>query len=232
MDTHETETLTLEQIDARLAEIPKRLEEITGFIKTKTDELGKSKIRGLLTPPIHKSIRALEDEQRELIAEQEYLTQERERLQKAITRQAAEDAAVQYQALSKQLEPLAIEIIKALCTVLSKLIELDNIELLMKEKATAAGNLVNPISGVIRIQPMRIARDVDRALFFILSSVGKEKLDAVGIQIPNIYDARGGFHSVQVGSSEGSPAEPVSPPAEGFDAAMYRAAGLEPAPTD
>src|SRR5687768_18117001 len=105
----ETQPLTLEGIDSRLAEIPKLLEEINESIKVKTDELGKSKIRGLLTPPIHKSIRALEDEQRELSAELEYLTQERQNVETAITQKAAEDAAAEYNRLGEQLEPLAIE---------------------------------------------------------------------------------------------------------------------------
>jgi hypothetical protein len=105
----------------------------------------------------------------------------------------------------------------------------------MKEKATAAGKLVNPISGGIRIQPMRLARDIDRALLLITSFNGKENLAKAGVHIPDYYDGRGGFHSVEVGLSQGNIDKPASSPAEGFDAAMRRGAGLAepaPAPTD
>src|SRR5688572_29645338 len=114
--THETKVLTIEEIDSRLAENDARLEVIAGELEKKNAALGSA--RGFRLPTvgmIHKAIDVLEHERRELIAEQEFLKQERQNIQAANAQKAAEDAAAKYQALSEQLEPRAIEIIQSLC---------------------------------------------------------------------------------------------------------------------
>jgi hypothetical protein len=137
--------------------------------------------------------------------------------------------------LLEQLGPLAIEVIQSLCNAQSKILELEKVEGVMEQKAPVAGKLVNPISGVLRIPG--IAGHVDRALLQIKSFNGKENLEKAGVDIPDLYEEREkmwGSHFVATGSPE-SNTNNLSEPTqrgEGFDAALYRAAGLESAPTE
>jgi hypothetical protein len=233
MDTKE-ETLTIEEIDSRLAEIPARLEQLAENIQTKTDELGKSRILGLLTPPIHKSIRMLEDEQRELSAELEYLTSKRECVQREDEQKAAEDAAASWQAHHEQLTGQAIKMANAVVQLPEMALEYERIELLMEREARTAGNLVNPSQGGVRLRIGEISRHLDQLLLGIQSYNSKDNLKAAGIDIPDYYQARmqllgsRSLAGVSVGSSHADTSEPAEPkqPATGLDAAMRQAAGL------
>lgn len=228
----ETKELTIEEVDLLLAKIPTRLTELDELIRVKTDELAKSRIRGLLTPPIHKSIRALEDERRELIAEQNFLTQERQNIEKATAQQAAETAAAEYNKLLAQINPLSREVINSLCALQNQLLTLEKIELDMRQHATVAGDLKSPMPlDALVINAGRINGFVDGALLKIISfNGGKDNLVKADIHIPDLYQEREKIWG-KVGAI-GGPAAPENVPVEtnpdlsGFDKAMLKAAGL------
>lgn len=223
----EATELTIEKIDVRLAEIPTQLKELDELIKVKTEQLGRSKIRGLLTPPILKSIRALEDEQRELLAEQEALKQERERIQTAIAKEAAEAAAAKYWVFREQLNPLATEIINGLLAIQMQLDKYQKTEQLMKVNGEIAG--IPTAGGVITIQTSDIENRIYQALYRLRHYNNPETLEKAGIDILGFYqerDRRQSSHYVTgVESSESNASEPDQP-VIGFDAAMSKAARL------
>jgi len=225
-----TQTLTLEEIGARLGENDTRLEVISGELEKKNAELGSARGWRLSTVLIHRETDKLEHERRELEAEQKFLEQERQNIQSAIAQKAAEVAAVEYKELLQQLTPRAVEIIQSFCALQNLLLELEKIQTLMSENAFVAGKLADPIpyDSTIIIQVDLIKADVSRALAQIVSFNGQENMDKAGVHIPDMYaesdKTLGRFNGDRLGA-ERATVEP-SPSPVGLNEAARRGARL------
>ena len=188
-----TKVLTIEEIDARVTANNARLEVINRELKTKNDALGSA--RGFQLPTvsmIHKAIDNLEYEKREIEAGQEFLAQEREHIQNATTQAEAEAAASEYNSMLDDLTPRATTIIKSLYAVQTQLLELENIQELMSEKAAVAGKLViNPaFAGAIIIQIDQAKANINQVLNQIVAFNSRELIEKAGIEIVDMHAER------------------------------------------
>lgn len=186
MDT--MQGLTIQDIDDRASENESRLKVVTDFLEKKTVELGAALARKLPTDLIHKAIEKLETERRELTAGLKFLVGERESIQQATARKAAETALGEYAALVAQCTPLVSEIIKGLCSLQTQVLEFEKIENDMREKSAIAGKLIEPalMSGVLVIPTNMTANHVYQALNQIARYNGKPNIEKAGIYIVDI----------------------------------------------
>lgn len=187
----EVKTPTIEDIDTTMAANQDRLEKIAGTLESLDAELGETRGLKASTAKIHGAIERLENERRELEAEQRLLKGKRKLILETATQKAAQDAAAEYESLCTQLTPRAKGIISDLVSVQSQLIELEKIQSLMNGQALVAGKLVQPaaFTGAIILDTLRIANHITQALQYIAAFNG-ENIGKAGIRIPGFDEER------------------------------------------